>query len=179
MVTVPHWLIQFEMPALADRIDGGPQDGTSLFAWLADVYERFEPIRPFVEANGRVARSLTNLLLSRCGYPPATIAHSLEHAYQRALRSADAGDRAPLAAVLERAVRANLERLASVLVEGDALQPLATFARTDLSLDALRKAAQRGRLRTVTRGRDVLSTPAWVDAYLQRKSRAGRKPSVK
>ena len=178
VVTLPHWLIEFEMAALVDRIGGGPPDG-ELFAWLADVYERLERIRPFVEANGRVARLVVNTLLARCGYPPATIGASLAAAYQRALRRADAGERAPLAAVFERAVRANLERLAAVLVGDAALRPLATFARGSVSLDALRKAAQRGRLRTVTRARETLSTAAWVEAYLSRKSAAGRPVSAR
>ena len=174
MVTLPHWLIEFEMSALVDRIGGGPPERIGLFAWLADVYERFERIRPFVEANGRVARLLTNTLLARLGYPPATIARGLASAYQRALRSADAGDRVPLAELLERAVRSNLERLAAVLVATDALRPLPELARENASLAALRKAAQRGRLRTIARGREVLSTIEWVDDYVRRKSRAGR-----
>lgn len=173
MVTLPHWLIEFEMAALVDRIGGGPPNA-ELFEWLADVYERLERIRPFVEANGRVARLVVNTLLARCGYPPATIAAALAPSYQRALRSADAGERGPLAAVLERAVRVNLERLAAVLVSDGALRPLAKLVRRGASLDALRKAAQRRRLRTVTRGRETFSTTAWVEAYLARKSAAGR-----
>ncbi|MBV8602342.1 MAG: Fic family protein [Candidatus Eremiobacteraeota bacterium] len=176
MVTVPHWLIEFEMNALADRIGGGPRKG-ELFMWLADTYERLQRIRPFLEGNGRVARLVVNLLLARTGYPPATLGHALLAPYERALRKADAGDRGPLAEIFERAVRANLERLAAALVAPEALRPLAELTRPGASLDALRKAAQRGRLRTVPRGRDVLSTAEWVEAYLTQKSRAGRPSS--
>ncbi|MBV8074677.1 MAG: Fic family protein [Candidatus Eremiobacteraeota bacterium] len=178
MVTLPHWLIEFEMSALVDRIGGGPAEGSSIFAWLADAYERLERIRPFVEANGRVARLVVNLLLAREGYPPATIAHALVATYQRALRSADAGDRAPLAELFERATRANLERLAATLVAQEALRPLAELTRPGAGLEALRKAAQRGRLRTIARGREILSTTDWVEAYLKQKSKAGR-PSTR
>lgn len=178
MVTTPHWLIEFEMAALVDRIGGGPQREPALFAWLADAYERLERIRPFVEANGRIARLVVNLLLARLGYPPATISHALLEPYRRALSAADAGDRAKLADVLERAVRANLERLAAAIVESGALQPLASFTSRELSLDALRKAAHRGRLRTVTRGREIYSTHAWVQSYRANKSRAGRPSTV-
>jgi Fic family protein len=176
MVTVPHWLIEFEMSAFADRFGGGPRAG-DLFGWLADAYERLERIRPFVEANGRIARLVVNLLLSRSGYPPATIAHAHVGAYQKALRAADAGDRAPLAAVFERGVRDNLERLAASLLDQESLRPLLDFAGKNGSLDALRKAAQRDRLRTIARGREVLTTQAWVDDYLARKSKAGRPTS--
>lgn len=174
MVTTPHWLIEFEMAALVDRIGGGPQTSVALFHWLADAYERLERIRPFVEANGRIARLVVNLLLARFGYPPATISHGLLEAYRQALTAADAGDRTKLADVLERAVRANLERLAAAIVEGGALRPIAAFANRELSLDALRKAAHRGRLRVVIRGRELYSTQSWIDAYLKTKSRAGR-----
>ena len=174
MVTTPHWLIEFEMSTLVERIGSGPPSEDELFIWLAGAFERLERIRPFVDGNGRVARLVVNLLLARLGYPPATLSHNLVDAYRRALSAADAGDRSRLAQVLERAVRANLERLAATIVETDALQPLATFAADGLSLDALRKAAHRGRLRTVSRGRDVLTTQAWVDGYHATKSRAGR-----
>jgi len=177
MVTTPHWLIEFEMSTLVERIGSGPSREDVLFTWLADAYERLERIRPFIDGNGRVARLVVNLLLSRLGYPPATIAHALVASYKRALSAADAGDSAKLADVLERAVRTNLERLAGAIVDTGALQPLAVFATRGLSLDAMRKAAQRGRLRVVTRGRETLTTQAWIDAYRATKSRAGR-PSL-
>ncbi len=174
MVTTPHWLIEFEMSTLVERIGSGPEREDALFTWLAAAYERLERIRPFVEGNGRVARLVINLLLSRLGYPPATISHALVDSYKRALSAADAGDRTKLADILERAVRTNLERLTAAIVDTGALQPLASFATRGLSLDALRKAAQRGRLRVVTRGREILTTQAWIDAYRTTKSRAGR-----
>ena len=176
MVTTPHWLIEFEMSALVDRIGSGPRMGGELFMWLADAYERLERIRPFVEGNGRLARLVVNLLLARTGFPPATIAPPLLDAFRKALRAADAGDRAPLATVLESAVRVNLERLAAAIVDANELRPLGDFVRPQLGLDALRKAAQRGRLRTIARGRQIVTTQAWVDGYLANKSTAGRPP---
>lgn len=178
MVTVPHWLIEFEMSALVDRIGGGPASATddALFAWLADTYERLERIQPFVEGNGRVARLVVNLMLARVGYPPVTISAQLLDAYRRALRAADAGDRAPLASIFERALRANLARLVAATFDARHLAPLAAFARKGLSLDALRKAAQRGRLHTVAHGRQLVTTQEWVERYLDEKSRAGRPP---
>ncbi|MGA3036264.1 MAG: Fic family protein [Vulcanimicrobiaceae bacterium] len=174
MVTTPHWLIEFEMSTLVERIGSGPPREDALFTWLADACERLERIRPFVEANGRIARLVMNLLLSRLGYPPATITHTLVDSYTRALSAADAGDRTKLADLLERAVRTNLERLTAAIVDTGALRPLASFVAHGLSLDALRKAAQRGRLRVVTRGREILTTQVWIDAYRATKSKAGR-----
>jgi Fic family protein len=176
IVTTPHWLIEFEMSTLVERIGSGPPNEDALFTWLADAYERLERIRPFVEGNGRIARLAVNLLLSRLGYPPATITHALVDSYKQALSTADAGDRSKLANVLERAVRANLESLTAAIVDTGALRPLASFAGSRLSVDALRKAAQRGRLRVVTRGREILTTQPWIDAYRAGKSRAGRPP---
>lgn len=176
MVTVPHWLIEFEMSSLVDRIGGGPRTEDALFAWLADTYERLERIRPFVEGNGRVARLLANLLLARLGFPPMTISTALRDSFRGALRAADAGNREPLATVFQRAVRANLERLAAATVDAQRLAPLSAFVREGLSLDALRKSAQRGRLRTIARGRSLVTTQIWVERYLAEKSSAGRPP---
>lgn len=177
MVTLPHWLIEFEMASLADRIGSGPRSDAELFTWLAGVYERLERIRPFVEGNGRVARLVVNLLLARLGYPPATIGLRRIEAFRRALQAADAGVIAPLAGIFELAVARNLERLAAAGLDAATLRPLATFACSGISVDALRKAAQRGRLRTIARGRELFATQAWIDRYLGEKSRAGRPPS--
>ncbi|HTX02861.1 MAG TPA: hypothetical protein VMD07_04215, partial [Candidatus Acidoferrales bacterium] len=45
MVTTPHWLIEFEMSTLVERIGSGPPREDELFTWLADAYERLERIR--------------------------------------------------------------------------------------------------------------------------------------
>ena len=74
---------------------GGPESTAALLAW-ADW--RFQWIHPFKDFNGRVGRILLIALSYRLGLPPVDPAAdaSGKAAYFGALRTADAGDAAPL-----------------------------------------------------------------------------------
>jgi len=134
---------------------------------LARLHADFERIHPFLDGNGRAGRLLTNLLLIRMGYPPAIIRKAERTGYVRSLRRADAGDPGPLGEFLARAITDTLMRFIVPAVAGPArLVPLAALATAEVSVRALRVAAERGRLRG---HRDVRgqwrSTRRWVDAY--------------
>jgi Fic family protein len=162
-VPPPAWLVPRDAATLVDRIAAGPREGTHRLLWAADAHARFLRLRPFDAGNGRVARLLLNLLLRRSGLPPFVVRRRDEARYLAALRRADARDPWPLALVLARTA---LESLALLLATagGDDLAPLHTFA-TGPERAALYKAAQRGRLRTVSRGRARLTSPAWIAEY--------------
>ena len=66
---------------------------------------------------------------------------------------------------LARSILAGLTRLAAASGSREALRPLAEFARSS-GREALYKAAQRNRLRIVRKGRSLLTTAEWVNAYL-------------
>jgi Fic family protein len=155
MVPPPFWLVPREIAAFADRFGTGPGEGASPMLFVAAAHERFTRIHPFTAGNGRAARLVTNLLLRKLGY-------------RAALARADARDPWPLATLVARSVLAGLARLVAA-TDGDlALRPLAEFAR-GVRREALYKAAQRNRLRSVRKGRAVLTTEAWVDEYLARR----------
>lgn len=141
---------------------------------LARVHAEFERIHPFLDGNGRTGRLLTNLLLIRMGYPPAIVRKAERARYLATLRRADAGDHAPLAELLARSVLDALMRFIVPAVAGPArLVPLAALATQDLSVRALRAAAERGRLRAHRDERGQWrSTWNWVTQY--RKSRYKR-----
>lgn len=102
------------------------------------------PLPRRLDGNGRAGRLLTNLLLIRIGYPPAIIRKAERTRYMTALRRADAGDHAPLAELLARAVLDTLMRFIVPAVAGPArLVPLAALATRALSVRALRAAAER------------------------------------
>jgi len=138
---------------------------------LARVHAEFERIHPFLDGNVRAGRLLTNLLLIRMGYPPAIIRKAERTRYLRALHRADAGDHAPLAELLARAVLDTLMRFIVPAVAGPArLVPLAALATRDLSVRALRAAAERGRLRAQRDERGQWrSTRNWVSQYRKRR----------
>jgi Fic family protein len=78
-------------------------DATVVHAWLTHIH-------PFEDGNGRLARLLANLALSRAGYPPLTISSSTDRGqYLDALAASDDGDILPLydlfATVTKRAVK--------------------------------------------------------------------------
>jgi hypothetical protein len=161
VIAVPPSLIVSEVAALVDRLGHGPPAGGLYFLWLATFQERLERIRPFSSGNGRVARLAVNLLLTRIGLPFATIPPRSIRNYRDAIARADSGNYYPLALHTARSVQRNLERFA---VPPDLL-PLAALAGP-ISLEALHKAAQRGRLRHAHLGSRLYSTPAWRDEYL-------------
>jgi cell filamentation protein, protein adenylyltransferase len=140
---------------------------------LAHVHVRFEQIHPFLDGNGRVGRLLLNLLLVRLGYPPAIIYKRERTKYLNALRRADRGDYGALGELLARAVLGNLHKFVVPAIAGPArLVPLPALADEELSADALRVAAARGRLEA-SKGADGMwrSSRTWVDAYKASRAR--------
>jgi hypothetical protein len=127
--------------------------------------------------NGRTGRLVLNLVLVRLGYPPAIIYKRERTQYLRALRRADRGDFGSLGDLLARAVLDNLYKFVVPAVAGPArLVPLPALAEDELSADALRVAAARGRLEA-TKGADGTwrSSRVWVDVY--KKTRHQRRSS--
>jgi len=72
---------------------------TVIHAWLAHIH-------PFEDGNGRLARILANLELSRSDYPPLILrAQDDRGEYYAALQASDDGDILPLYELFERAIR--------------------------------------------------------------------------
>jgi hypothetical protein len=147
---------------------GGSAD-TSWPERVAMVHNEFERVHPFIDGNGRTGRLVLNLLLGRLGYPPAIIYKRDRDKYLNALRKADAGDPGPLGELIARSVTANLYRFVMPAVAGPVkLLPLPALATRELTEDALRTAAHRGRLRAV-KGDDGAwrSSKKWVGDYVK------------
>ncbi|MEO6989983.1 MAG: Fic family protein [Candidatus Baltobacteraceae bacterium] len=164
MISPPPWLINFELTAFVERFAHGPTEGESPAKWVAAALERFTRIQPFAFANGRVARLVVNLLLRRLGLPPFAVAPRDAARFRAALRQADSSDLGPLAALLTRVLVAGLARLVSASDPDQQLVRL-TEAAAPRERAAFYKAAQRGRLRTVRRGSELLTTHAWIEEY--------------
>jgi fido (protein-threonine AMPylation protein) len=144
---------------------------------LAQVHARFEQIHPFLDGNGRTGRLVLNLLLIRLNYPPAIIYKGDRTRYLKALRRADQGDYGGLGEFLARAVLDNLYKFIVPAIAGPArLVPLPVLASDDLTMNALRVAAIRGRLKAQKAADGTWrSTRLWVDEYKASRQSRGRK----
>ena len=145
----PAWtLVDAELRRWVDdacslRVDDGELSPES----LAHIHADFERVHPFLDGNGRTGRLALNLVLVRLGYPPVIVRKQQRPAYLSALARADAGDDGPLAEIIARGITDNVHRFIIPSVAGPArMVPLAALVTDDLSLAALRQAAQRGRL---------------------------------
>jgi len=144
---------------------------------LAALHARFEQIHPFLDGNGRTGRLVLNLLLIRLGYPPAIIYKGDRSRYLKALRRADQGDHGALGEFLARAVLDNLYKFIVPAVAGPArLVPLPVLASKEASMNALRVAAVRGRLKAQKAADGTWrSSRLWVDEYIASRQHRGRK----
>jgi prophage maintenance system killer protein len=144
---------------------------------LAFAHARLEQIHPFLDGNGRTGRLLLNLTLVRNGYPPAIIYKADRTKYLRALRRFDQkDDPMTLAELLARAVKSSIDRFVLPGLAGpQRMVPISALVRPPLTLLALRRAAEKGRLRAMKKGDQWHSTRQWVDEY-RKSRRRGRWP---
>ena len=140
---------------------------------LAQLHAGFEQIHPFIDGNGRTGRLLLNLTLVRLGFPPAIIFKRNRDRYLAALDRCDRNDAGPLAELIARSVIDNLQRFVVPNIAGPArLVPLRSLETKDLSYEALRQAARRGRLEAHQASDGVWrSTRKAVDEYRRQRHR--------
>jgi hypothetical protein len=175
-------MLEYYTAWLEQDSDIDPTDPTSHpIAKLADLHAHFERIHPFRDGNGRAGRLALNLMLVKMLYPPAIIYKRDRPKYLRALERADKGDPCPLGELLARALIHGIDRfLLPNLAGPQRLVPMTALVDRDLSAIALRRAAERGRLRAQRRNDQWYSTRKWVDEYKasRRRGRASEPPST-
>jgi Fic family protein len=177
----PSWaLVPAKVQDWIDAVNAMRHGTTSpakeLMERLATVHNEFERVHPFIDGNGRAGRLILNLVLVRLGYPPIIVLKRQREQYLAAMRKADAGDVGALGELLARAMHDNLNRfILPTVAEVAQMVPLTALADRELSVAALRQAAQRGRLDAV-QGSDGVwrSSRDAVDTY--RRTRQTRRP---
>lgn len=167
-----------EVTGFGETVRTGACAAVEVPAKLAELHCGFERIHPFIDGNGRVGRLVLNLILVRLGYPPAIIFKRDRNRYLDALGRADDGDPGALGELIARSVIDNLHRFVVPSIAGPArLVPIRSLATKDLSYEALRQAARRGKLDA-----ELASDGTWrssrraIDAY--KKNRFKRSKST-
>lgn len=133
----------------------------------AFLHHRFVEIHPFIDGNGRVARLLMNLYLIAHGYPPIVLKKEDRGKYYRFLRAADAGNLAPFANFIGKAVDESLTMYLAIFGGTDELLPLKELAKeTPYSQEYLSLRARQGVLDAVKIGKIWYSSKRAIEQYL-------------
>ncbi len=163
----PSWV---EVPAaLSDWVATSARmaSADNVMEALATAHAAFERIHPFLDGNGRTGRLIINLMLVRMGYPPLIIYKRQRSKYLSSLRLADDGAPVALAELFARAVTDSLYRFIVPSDAGkDALVPLTALASSEVSVESMKAAITRGRLRA-QKGSDGKwrSSRTWLNEY--------------
>jgi Fic family protein len=162
---VMAWIEQINQ--FGENVKNGNIQADRIPLELARIHCDFERIHPFLDGNGRTGRLVLNLILVRLGFPPAIILKARRAQYINALNQADKGSHAPLAAIIAKAVLDDVHRfIVPNVAQNSDLVSLNSLVTKDLSYQAMRQAALRGKLDART-GDDGLwySTRRAVDDY--------------
>lgn len=155
-----------------------PAEGVHAMEHMALIHSDFERIHPFRDGNGRTGRLTLNLILVRRGYAPAIVYKRDRRKYLRSLERSDRGEFGPLAEVIARAVKDSLDRFLLPALAGPLqVLPLSALARKDVTPLALRRAAEKGRLKAVRRSTAWYSTKQWVDEYVRSRRVRSTRPA--
>jgi Fic family protein len=145
-----------------------------IVSFVALTHETFTFIHPFIDGNGRCARLLTNVQLMQKGYPPITFLKTERKKYIRTLDLAH--DEKPIQFVqfVGRCMERSLDLWIDALKipdssgEEDLISLLEATKYCDYSQEYLSLLARKGKLQSVKRSRNWLTTKKWVDEYVER-----------
>lgn len=137
----------------------------------AILHHRLAWIHPFHDGNGRVARLLMNLVLTRSGYPIAVILNVDRSKYYDTLKKADNGDPTSFVNFAASAVERSLElylRASEPTGKQDRLLSLSEAAKmTPYTQEYLSLLARKRRIAAVKVGRTWMVTEREVHRYLK------------
>lgn len=143
---------------------------------LATVFHhKFVWIHPFFDGNGRTVRLVMNLLLMRCGFPPAIILKNDRKKYYEALNQANAGNYQKLTLLMCQALERTLNIYINALPGNDkeyieisnlVQEPNMPYGQEYISL-----LARQGKIDAYKEGRNWLTTREAVENYINTRKR--------
>lgn len=132
-------------------------------------------IHPFFDGNGRTVRLAMNLLLMRCGFPPAIILKNDRKKYYEALNQANNGSYQKLTLLMSQALERTLNIYINALPDNDkeyieisnlVSEPNMAYGQEYISL-----LARQGKIDAYKEGRNWLTTREAVENYILNRKR--------
>lgn len=164
----------YEVPHLIEKLvdwyDRDPDELRSI-ELAAILHHRLAWIHPFHDGNGRVARLLMNLALTRSGYPIAVILNVDRRKYYDTLKKSDNGDHTSFVNFVASAVERSLDLYLRALEptgKQDRLLSLSEAAKmTPYTQEYLSLLARKRRIASVKVGRTWMITERELRRYLK------------
>jgi len=143
---------------------------------LATVYHhKLVWIHPFFDSNGRTVRLSMNLLLMRCGFPPAIILKNDRKKYYEALNQANNGNYQKLTLLmcqaLERTLNIYLGAMPGSSYDYQSIQNIVSEPDTPYGQEYVSLLARTGKIDAYKEGRNWYTTKEAIENYMATRKR--------
>jgi Fic family protein len=159
---------------LIDFINTNPL-GLNDIELAAVFHHKLVWIHPFFDGNGRTVRLAMNLVLMRCGFPPAIILKNDQKKYYEALNQANGGNYQKLTLLmcqaLERTLNIYLNALPGNDTEYISISNLVQEPEMPYGQEYISLLARQGKIDAYKEGRNWLTTREAVENYMATRKR--------
>ncbi|MFH6995846.1 Fic family protein [Flavobacterium sp. FlaQc-48] len=143
---------------------------------LATIYHhKLVWIHPFFDGNGRTVRLSMNLLLMRCGFPPAIILKNDRKKYYEALNQANNGKYQKLTLLmcqaLERTLNIYLSSMPGSTYDYQPIQNIVSEPETPYGQEYVSLLARTGKIDAYKEGRNWYTTKEAIEEYMATRKR--------
>jgi Fic family protein len=132
-------------------------------------------IHPFFDGNGRTVRLGMNLLLMRCGFPPAIILKNDRTKYYEALNQANNGNYQKLMLLmcqaLERSLNIYLNAMPDSTNDFQKISDIVSEPNTPYGQEYISLLARTGKIDAYKEGRNWYTTKEAIDDYIENRQR--------
>lgn len=132
-------------------------------------------IHPFFDGNGRTVRLSMNLLLMRCGFPPAIILKNDKKKYYEALNQANNGNYQKLILLMSQALERSLNIYLNAMPDSDNdFQTIANIVsehNSPYGQEYVSLLARTGKIDAYKEGRNWYTTKEAIEAYISTRKR--------
>ena len=159
---------------LIDFINTNPL-GLNDIELAAVFHHKLVWIHPFFDGNGRTVRLAMNLLLMRCGFPPAIILKNDRKKYYEALNQANGGNYQKLTLLMCQALERTLNIYINALPGNDteyiSISNLVQEPDMPYGQEYISLLARQGKIDAYKEGRNWLTTREAVENYMATRKR--------